>query len=77
MGADIFTNQVSPTETNSYGRFGIDDVFEDIPLRVIVRAFGYLPVDTILLPDEDEDYLFELVEDSLVERMIEVQVARP
>ena len=76
VDAEVFTNQVPGTLTNSHGRFKIDDVLEGVPLRVIVRAFGYFPVDTILLPDEDESYLFELKPDWLVERMIEVQVGR-
>lgn len=76
VDAEILTNQIPPTGTDDHGRFTLDDVFEDVPLRVIVRAFGYVPVDTILLPDEDESYLFELVPDTVVERMIGVQVRR-
>lgn len=76
VDAEILTNQVPGTQTDSHGSFKLEDVFEAVPLRMIVRAFGYLPVDTILLPDEDERYLFELEPDSLVERMIEVQVGR-
>ncbi len=76
VNAEILTNQVPGTLTNSWGRFDLDDVFEGIPLRVLVHAFGYLPVDTILLPNEDESYLFELEADTTVERRIEAQVGR-
>ena len=76
VDADVLTNQGRATRTDSHGRFRLEDILEEVPLRVGVRAFGYLPVDTILLPDEDESYLFDLVPDSLVERMIEVQVVR-
>ena len=76
VNAEILTNQVPGTLTNSWGRFDLDDVFEEVPLRVLVHAFGYLPVDTILLPAEDESYLFELEADTAVERRIEVQVGR-
>ena len=74
--AAILSGQIPETRTDAHGRFTLDDVLDDVPLRVIVNAFGYLPVDTILLPDEDESYLFEPVVDPVLERMIEVQVGR-
>ena len=76
MDAEILTNQIEGTWTDAHGRFKLEDVLAEVPLRVIVRAFGYLAVDTILLPDEDEDYVFEVEPDPWVERMIEEQVER-
>jgi len=74
--AEILMGQIPETRTDAHGRFTLDDVLEDVPIRVIVNAFGYLPVDTILLPGEHQSYLFEPVVDPVLERMIEVQVGR-
>ncbi len=75
MDAEILTNQVEGTLTDAHGRFTLDDVLEHVPIRVIVRPFGYLTVDTILVPDEDDErYLFEVEPDPWVEEMIEVQI---
>jgi hypothetical protein len=76
VDAEILTDQVETTWTRARGQFDLEDVVADIPLRIVVLAFGYFAVDTILLPDEDEDYLFEVEPDPMVERMIEVQVHR-
>ena len=76
LNADVLTNQGRATRTDSHGRFRLEQILEDIPLRVRIQKFGYLPVDTILLPEEDESYLFALEPDPLVERMIDVQVLR-
>jgi len=76
VDAEILTNQVEPTWTGAHGRFDLEDVLADVPLRVVIQAFGYLPLDTVLLSAEDEAYLFELEPDRLVEAMIEVQVRR-
>ena len=76
VDAEILTSQTEPGWTGAHGRFELEDVLAEVPLRVVVRAFGYLPLDTILIPDEHESYLFEVQPDSLVERMIEMQVQR-
>ena len=60
------------TITDAHGRFTLDDVFEGAPLRVAVRAFGYLPVETIVEPSEDGDYVFELEVDPVVQQLIGV-----
>lgn len=52
------------------------DVWEGTPLAVSIAAFGYLPMDTILMPAEGDRYVFDLRPDPLVERMIARQVAR-
>jgi hypothetical protein len=76
VDAEILTNQVEPTWTGAHGTFDLEDVLADVPLRVVVQAFGYLPLDTVVLPGEDESYLFEVEPDPVVERMVEVQVRR-
>ena len=52
------------------------DIQEEVPLRVSVMAFGYLPLDTVFVPQRGERYLFELESDPQMERMIETQVER-
>jgi len=76
VDAEILTNQVPGTLTDANGRFKLEDVLEGVPLRVIVRPYGYLRVDTIFLPDKDETYIFEPVTDPWVEGMIAEQVAQ-
>ena len=76
VNAEVLTNQVEGTQTDAHGRFTLDNVLEGVPLRVIVRPYGYLRVDTILLPDEDESYVFEVEPDPWVEEMIAEQVGR-
>lgn len=74
-GADVLTSQGHLTRTNGRGRFDFE-VWEGIPILVRIRAFGYLPLDTILVPVEDESHLFDLAVDPLVERMIETEITR-
>ncbi len=76
MDAQIRTDQGHEEWTKWHGRFDLDDVYGDIPIRLGIRAFGYLPLDTTFVPDDDERYEFELVPDPLAERMIEVQAQR-
>ncbi|MQA92060.1 MAG: hypothetical protein GEU90_17850, partial [Gemmatimonas sp.] len=75
VGANVLTNQGTQTESDTHGRFRVD-AYEEAPLQVSVRAFGYLPLDTVVTPDEDGRYVFDLREDSLVEKMVAVQVER-
>ena len=72
--AEILTNQVAGTQTDAHGSFKLEGVLEGVPLRVIVRPYGYLRVDTIFVPNEDEDYVFEPVPDPWVENMIAEQI---
>jgi hypothetical protein len=75
-GADVLTSQGHLARTNRRGGFDFE-VWEGVPIMVCVRAFGYLSVDTLLVPEEeDETYFFELEVDSLVERMIETEITR-
>ena len=74
VDAEVLTDQRPGTLTDAHGRFKIDNVLEDVPLHVMVRAYGYLRVDSIILPDEDETYIFELQPDPWVEDMIADQI---
>jgi hypothetical protein len=76
MDALVLTDQGHEEWSNHRGHFDIDDVIEGAPLRVRVRAFGYLPIDTTLIADDDGRHDFDLVRDTLVERMIAVQTHR-
>ena len=76
VNANVLTNQGRATQTDANGRFSLERVLEGLPLLVTVQAFGYLPVDKILLPSEDESYVFDLEPDTVMERMIEVQVLK-
>ena len=72
--ADILVNRAPVTRTSPRGRFSLDEVWEDLPQLVSVRVFGYLPVDTVVSPREDDRYEFRLVRDPLVDRMLEAQI---
>ena len=74
--AGVFTNQGRVALTDVLGRFRLEGVLEEVPLRVSVMAFGYVPMDTVFVPQRGESYLFELEVDPQVERQIEVQVER-
>jgi len=65
-----------PVWTDSHGRFDIDDLPEGVPVNLTVRAFGYLPIDTTVVPDDDERYDFDLARDGFAEAMIAMQVRR-
>jgi len=73
--ADIVSNQADPTQTSWGGRFTIR-VAEGVPVRFTIRAFRYLPLDTLMVPAVDGENRFELEEDPLATRMIEVEIAR-
>jgi hypothetical protein len=76
VDAMILTNQGRAVGTDAHGRFELEGVPEGAPLHVTVAAFGYLTLDTLLIPKGDESYLFELEPDPVVQAMIDVQVGR-
>jgi hypothetical protein len=63
-------------ETDDHGRFEIESFPEGQALPLRVQAFGYLPVDTVLLPSRDSIYEFVLEEDTEVRALIDAQVER-
>ncbi|MEQ9398829.1 MAG: carboxypeptidase-like regulatory domain-containing protein [Longimicrobiales bacterium] len=75
-GAEVIGGTSGGTTTNGAGRFDLDG-WEGHPLYVGVRAFGYLPLDTVVVPEREErSFLFPMRADPLVERMIEVEMER-
>jgi len=76
MDARVLSDQGHDETTDVVGRFDLDDVYENAPIRIVIRAFRFLPLDTTFVPDDEGRYVFDLVPDPLVERMIEVQNQR-
>jgi hypothetical protein len=76
VDAEVFTNQVEGVITGPHGRFEVDDVRANVPLRVVVQALGYVTLDTVFVPDEDERYQLDLLPDPRVEALIEAQSLR-
>ena len=74
-GADVLTDQTASDYTDVRGRFDLD-VWEGVPLTISVRAFGYFPQDTTVVPGEGADYRLQVSPDPLVTRMIGVEVSR-
>jgi hypothetical protein len=76
VDAEVFTNQVEGVITGPHGRFEVDGVRADVPLRVVVQALGYVTLDTVFVPDADRRYQLDLRSDPRVEALIEVQSLR-
>ncbi len=76
VDAEVFTNQVEGVITGPHGRFEVEDVLADVPLRVVVQALGYVTLDTIFVPDEEVRYQFDLLPDPRVEALIDTQALR-
>jgi hypothetical protein len=64
------------TYTNVAGRFKLEDIPAGPPLRFSVRAFGYLPIESVLSAFEDSTLIVHLEVDPVVQRMIQEQVDR-
>lgn len=62
--------------TNAAGRFELEDIPAGQQLRFSVRAFGYLPIASVLSAFEDTTLVIHLEVDPLVQRMIQRQVDR-
>lgn len=76
VGAEVLSSQGHEERSNAHGDFDLDDVYRDVPLRIVIREFGYLPLDTTLIPDDDERHEFDMAVDSAVQRVIDMQVER-
>ena len=76
MDARVRSSQGHDEETGTHGRFDFDDVYAGVPLRIVVDAFGYLPLDTTVVPDDEGRHDFELRPDPIAEAMIAAQVER-
>ncbi len=76
LDARVITSQGHEERSNLFGRFDLDDVYEHVPLRMVIEAFGYVPLDTTLVPDDEERHAFELMPDPVMDRMIEHETRR-
>ena len=76
MDVEVLSDQGHEERSNTFGRFDLDDVYARVPLRVLIRGFGYLPLDTTFVPDDEERYNFGLHPDPIVQRMLNLQVDR-
>jgi hypothetical protein len=74
--ADVRTNLNRETRTNVAGRFRLRDVPAGVPVLVQIRAFGYLPLDSLVIAERDTSLTFDLEIDALAQRMIAQQVSR-
>jgi hypothetical protein len=74
-GAEVTSDQGHQERSNLFGRFDLDDVFDGPPLRVLIRAFRYLPLDTTFIPDDEDRRSFDLVPDPVIDRIIGAYVA--
>jgi hypothetical protein len=74
--AEVTSDQGHQEWTNLFGRFDLDDVFDGPPLRMVVRAFRYLPLDTTFIPNDRKRLTFDLAVDPVVARMIGAYVER-
>ena len=62
--ARVTTDQGHEEWSNAHGRFDLDDVREGVTLRVVIHAFGYLPLDTAFVPDDDATVVARLAQAS-------------
>ncbi len=76
--AVVLSDQGHSVVTDTHGRFDLDDVVEGARLRLVVQAFGYLPVDTsfVPLPEDEERHVVAVTPDPLVDAMIQGQNRR-
>lgn len=75
--AQIVSDQGHRVRTGWHGRFDLGDVYEGVPIRLIISGFGFAPLDTTLTPEDDDDrHDFELGPDSIGLKMIAAQAQR-
>jgi hypothetical protein len=76
VDAIVLTNQGRGAATDAHGRFELEGMLEGAPLRFTVESFGYVTLDTVVVPREDDEYVFDLRPDPVVEAQIAVQIER-
>lgn len=76
VDAQVIAQGRDPVWTDTHGRFDLEDVPEGVPLSFSIRAFGYMPIDTTLVPDDEKRYEFHLTRDAFAEAMIGMQIRR-
>lgn len=75
VGAAVTVDQAAVTETDSHGRFSAH-ALEGVAVAVSIRAFGYLPMDSVVRAREDVTHDLLLARDLVIEAMIAAQVER-
>lgn len=74
--AEVRSDQGHHDVTSLSGRFDLDDVFDGPSLRLTIRGFRYMPLDTTFIPDDEDRHVFDMAPDPVMSRMIESYVAR-
>ena len=74
--ARVRSNQGHDERTSWHGRFDLDDVFEQVPLRIVISSLGYMPLDSTFVPDHEARYDFNLTPDPVAGRIIGIQIQR-
>ena len=74
--ADVLSSQGHSVRSGAGGGFELE-AWENVPLRIVVLAFGYLPADTVIEPVRDDAPLVvELTEDPVVTAMLGAALRR-
>ena len=76
VAVEVLADPDRRTATNVTGRFRLERVPAGPPIRISLRGFGYLPLDTVVAAFRDTTLALELDPDPLVQRMIDVEVAK-
>jgi hypothetical protein len=76
VDAEVFTDRGRVDATDAHGGFRLRGLLEGVPLTVSVFAFGYQQLDTIIVPEQDASYVFELEADLVAQALIAEQVER-
>jgi hypothetical protein len=76
VDAVVLTNQGRGVATDAHGRFELEGMLEGAPLRLSIELFGYVTLDTVVVPTEDAEYEFDLRPDPVIEALIAVQIER-
>jgi hypothetical protein len=72
---DVRTSRGEAVRTGGRGRFEVG-AWDGVDLLLQIRAFGYLPMDSVVVPAPGARYEFNMTPDPIVERMIEVEIRR-
>lgn len=74
--ARVLSSQGHDVWVDVLGNFDLNDVHEGVPLRILIRAFGYLELDTTFVPDAGRRHDFAPEVDPLIQGIIELQADR-
>lgn len=68
--AEVLTNRGVAARTGDHGEFHVGGLLPDAAVLVSVRAFGYLPLDTVVIADGGSAHDFKIWRDPTVRRRI-------